>query len=219
VVDAIRQMIAADGFVPGDKFYSENELTVKLAVGRSSIREAVRILEVTGQLSVSHGKGIFVGNAGTHPFEGFVGWLKHNDRSLHEHFEVRLIVEPETARLAALAAAPADVVRLENAHAEFLRNVRLGLTAETIAWDREFHRILAKATGNTVLLALTNSMIASMFDDWVSSFHTPGRMEKTVGEHGGILEAILVRDANAARDRMAAHLRNAIQDIKASSST
>lgn len=217
VVDAIRKMIAADGFAPGDKFYSENELTVKLEVGRSSIREAVRILEVTGQLSVSHGKGIFVGDADTHPFEGFVDWLKDNDRSLQEHFEVRLIIEPETARLAALAATPDDVALLEKAHAEFLRNVRLGLTAETIECDREFHRILAKASGNTVLSALTKSMVTSMLDDWISSFHTPGRMEKTVGEHGGILEAIKARDAEAARDGMAAHLRNAIRDIKASS--
>lgn len=217
VVDAIRHMIAADGFAPGDKFYSENELTVKLGVGRSSIREAIRILEVIGQLSVSQGKGIFIGRTDAHPFEGFVDWLKNNDRSLREHFEVRLIVEPETARLAALAASPQDIARLEGAHADFLHNARLGLTAETIECDCEFHRILGKASGNSVLAALTKSMITSMFDDWISSFHTPGRMDKTVGEHGRVLDAIKARDADAARDCMTAHLRNAIRDIKTSS--
>lgn len=217
VVDAIRRMIVADGFAPGDKFHSENDLTAKLGVGRSSIREAVRILEVTGQLTVSHGKGIFIGNADTHPFEGFVDWLKNNDRSLMEHFEVRLIIEPETARLAALAAASADIARLAEVHAEFLHNARLGLTAETIECDCEFHRLLGKASGNTVLAALTESMITSMFDDWISSFHTPGRMEKTVGEHGRILDAIRARDAAAAHAGMADHLHNAIRDIKASS--
>jgi GntR family transcriptional regulator, transcriptional repressor for pyruvate dehydrogenase complex len=219
VVDAIRRMIVADGFRPGDKFYSESELTAKLGVGRSSIREAVRILEVIGQITVSHGKGIFIGDTEGHPFDGFVGWLKNNDRSVREHFEVRLIIEPETARLAALSATSADVARLEDVHAEFLQNARLGLTAETIECDCEFHRLLGKASGNAVLFALTKSIITSMFDDWISSFHTPGRMEKTVGEHGRVLEAIKVRDAEAARDGMATHLRNAIRDIKASSGT
>jgi GntR family transcriptional repressor for pyruvate dehydrogenase complex len=218
-VDAIRRMIVTDGFAPGDRFHSENELTVKLGVGRSSVREAVRILEVTGQLTVSHGKGIFVGNADTQPFAGFVDWLKNNDRSLAEHFEVRLIIEPETARLAALSATNADVARLVGVHAGFLDNARLGLTAETIECDCEFHRLLGKASGNTVLAALTRSMITSMFDDWISSFHTPGRMEKTVSEHGRILEAIRARDAEAARVGMADHLHNAIREIKASSGT
>ena len=217
VVDAIKRMIVADGFAPGDKFYSETELMVKLGVGRSSIREAVRILEVIGHLTVSHGKGIFIVNTDAHPFDAFVDWLKSNDRSLQEHFEVRLIVEPQTARLAALAATAEDIALLESVHAEFVRNASRGLTAETIECDCEFHRLLGKASGNTVLLALTKSMITSMFDDWISSFHTPGRMEKTVGEHGGVLEAVKARDADAAQQRMAAHLRNAIQEIKASS--
>jgi len=97
VVDAIKQMIVDDGFAPGAKFYSENELTAKLGISRSSVREAVRILEVIGQLSVAHGKGIFIVKTDAHPFEGFVDWLRNNDQSLQEHFEVRLIVEPQAA--------------------------------------------------------------------------------------------------------------------------
>jgi GntR family transcriptional repressor for pyruvate dehydrogenase complex len=209
VVDAIRKMIADDGFRPGDKFYSEHELTAKLEVSRSSIREAVRILEVTGQLSARHGKGIFIVNADAHPLEGFADWLQSNDQSLQEHFEVRLIIEPRTARLAALGASAGDIAGLEAVHAAFVRNARLGLTAETIQCDREFHELLAKATHNSVLFALTRSMTASMFDDWISSFHTPGRMEKTVSEHGRVLEAVKAADAQTAEEHMAAHLRNA----------
>lgn len=218
-VDAIKQMIVDDGFQPGAKFYSENELTAKLGVSRSSVREAVRILEVIGQLSVAHGKGIFIVKTDAHPFEGFVDWLKNNDQSLQEHFEVRLIIEPQAARLAALAATPEDVAQLEKAHTGFVKNARLGLTAETIRFDRDFHKLLAKATHNKVLAALIRSMTTSLLDDWISSFHTPGRMEKTVGEHGLVLEAVKVGDAVAAMDAMAAHLRNAIGDIKKSSAT
>jgi GntR family transcriptional repressor for pyruvate dehydrogenase complex len=219
LVDAIKRMIVDEGFAPGDKFHSENDLTAKLEVSRSSVREAVRILEVIGQITVKHGKGIFIVNTDAHPFEGFVDWLKNNDQSLQEHFEVRLIVEPQAARLAALAATSEDVALIEKAHAGFVRNARLGLTAETIQYDRDFHKLMARATHNKVLSALIRSMTTSLIDDWISSFHTPGRMEKTVGEHGMVLDAVKTGDAEAAMEAMAAHLRNAIRDIKGSSAT
>ncbi len=217
VVDAIKKMIVDDGFAPGDKFYSENELTAKLEVSRSSIREAVRILEVTGQLSVRQGKGIFIVNADALSFDAFADWLRVNDQSLQEHFEVRLIIEPQTARLAALGASADDILQLEGVHAAFVRNARLGLTAETIQCDRDFHELLAKASHNRMLFALTRTMTTTLLDDWISSFHTPGRMEKTVAEHGHILETVKSGDADAAMEHMTAHLRNAIRDIKASS--
>lgn len=58
-IDAIMEMIVEKGFKPGDKFYSENELAKQLGVSRSSIREAVKILETTGLVNVSQGKGVF----------------------------------------------------------------------------------------------------------------------------------------------------------------
>ena len=215
IVDAIKEMVATDGFVSGDKFYSENELTAKLRVGRSTVREAVRILEANGHLSVRHGKGIFILDTDYHSFDAFVDWLKNNDQSLREHFEVRLIIEPQTARLAALGATPKEISALEDVHAQFVANARLELTAEAIQCDREFHKLLGKATQNKILTALTRSMTTSMLDDWISSLHTPGRIEKTVGEHGLILEAIKQGDAEAAMEHMANHLRNAVRDIKA----
>ena len=76
VIDAIKEMITEDGFKPGDKFYSENELTKKLQVSRSSIREALRILEVTGQVSVKQGKGIYITDKQGQQFSEFSSWLK-----------------------------------------------------------------------------------------------------------------------------------------------
>ena len=101
VVAAIKETIAADGFKPGDKFYSENELTKKLQVSRSSIREALRILEVTGQVTVSQGKGIFIADIDVQQLEAFTTWLKNNEQSIKDNFEVRLIIEPKAAGRAA----------------------------------------------------------------------------------------------------------------------
>jgi len=216
VVEAIKQMIVERDFAPGDRFYSENELTAELQVGRSSVREAVRILEATGRLSVRHGKGIFIADTAVHPYDAFVDWLKTNDQSLQEHFQVRLIIEPETARLAARYAAPEEIASLDEAHTEFGRCAERGLTTQAIQCDREFHKLLGRATHNRILAALTKSMTTSLLDDWISSLHTPGRVEKTVREHGLILEAVRKGDEEAAGNHMAAHLRNALHDIKES---
>ena len=56
-----------------------------------------------------------------------------------------------------------------------------------------------------------------MSDDWISSLHIPGRVEKTMVEHGLVLEAVEARNAEAAKEHMATHLRNAIREIRESS--
>ncbi len=60
VLKELKRIIAQGNFAAGDKFYSENELMSLLNVGRSSIREAIRLLEVAGLVKVQHGKGIFI---------------------------------------------------------------------------------------------------------------------------------------------------------------
>lgn len=217
LVEVLKRIIADEGLAPGDKFHSENELASRLGVSRSSIREAVRILEVLGRLSVRQGKGIFIAGTEDQSFAAFADWVRDNDQSLQEHFEVRLIVEPQTARLAALNATPEEVAALAAVHADFVRNAGLGLTAETILCDRAFHKLLGRTTHNKFLAALIRSITTSLLDDWISSFHTPGRMEKTVGEHGRILAAVEAGNPEAAMESMAAHLRNAIRDITTNS--
>lgn len=209
-------MIADGGFVAGDKFYSENELAGRLEVSRSSVREAVRILEARGQISVKHGKGIFITDTGSQSFEAFSNWLKTNEVSLRENFEVRLIIEPQVARLAALNATAEDIAKLAAVHDELLRTAAAGNTVETIDHDREFHCLLSQASQNKVLVALVRSLARSQLDDWISSLHIPGRLEKTMVEHSRILEAVSAADAEAALAHMTAHLSNALADVTGS---
>src|SRR6056297_119514 len=113
VIEAIRELIVEDNFNPGDKFYSENELTKKLEVSRSSIREAVRILEATGLVTVQHGKGIFISDSMKQEMEAFSSWLKNNETALIEHFDVRLIIDPKAAAAAAENADENDILHME----------------------------------------------------------------------------------------------------------
>jgi len=213
VIAAIKEMIADDGFKPGDKFYSENELTKKLQVSRSSVREALRILEVTGQVSVSQGKGIFIADVDVQQLEAFTTWLKNNEQSIKDNFEVRLIIEPKAAGSAAENADADDIRKMEEVCDQFAQFAEDNNTGEVIRCDRCFHRLLAGATKNKTLHVLMKSMTTALPNGWISSLYTPGRIEKTVHEHADVLEAIIKRDKSGAENAMTRHLVNALHDI------
>ena len=214
VLNVIKGMIADDGFSPGDKFYSENQLTTKLKVSRSSVREAVRILEATGHVRVEHGRGIFIADMNRERFGAFTDWLKENEQSIIEHFEVRLMIDPKAAAYAAGKAEDKDIRQLEQACENFENTIKDNNTAGLIKCDEEFHRILAKSTQNKTLYFLMKSMTQSLPEGWISSLHTPGRIDKTIGEHRAIVDAIRNRNPKSAERAMTVHLNNALRDIR-----
>ncbi len=213
VIAVIKEMIIDEKFKPGDKFYSENELTKKLQVSRSSIREALRMLEVTGQVSVKQGKGIFILDASGEQFKAFSTWLKNNEQSINDNFEVRLIIEPKAAGRAAEKRSVDDILKMEKVCARFADFAAEKNTEEVIQCDRKFHRILAGATKNTTLHVLMKSMTTELPNGWISSLYTPGRIEKTIHEHNDIVDAIRKHDKTGAENAMTRHLINALHDV------
>jgi len=213
IIKAIKEMIVEDKFEPGDKFYSENELTKKLQVSRASVREAIRILEVTGQVTVKHGKGVYITDGNADKFQPFINWLRTHEHSITDIFEVNLIIEPKAAAYAAKKADSDDIRKIEEICTQFEFYAKSNNTAEMINYDRDFHRWLAKATKNSTLHALVESMTTSFPDGGISSLHTPGRIEKTIHEHRAILKAVKNRDKEGAEQTMIVHLENALYDI------
>lgn len=219
VISAIKQMISVEGFQPGDRFYSENELTKKLEVSRSSVREAMRMLEFSGVLKVQHGRGTFVSEGNEPQLEPFSDWLRNNEQSIYDNFEVRLIIEPETAALAAKNADNDDLAKLRQCCTQFSRQAELTNTEEVISLDRRFHRLLAAATKNKTLHMLMRSMMTTSTNVWISSLYTPGRISKTIAEHNAIVAAVAEGNVDEARQAMACHLNNAKSDVMSATQT
>jgi len=216
VFEELKRMIVEKELSPGDKFHSENELTAMLGVSRSSLREAVRLLEVAGFVTVQHGKGIYVSDPASTGRKAFEEWLHENETSLAEHFEIRLIIDPKAAAYAALKADASDIARLRDICQRFRQGVETGNTADIIKTDEQFHLSLAKSTKNKTLYMMMKTMTQSLPEGWISSLHVPGRMEKTITEHCAIVDAIEARDTARAERAMAEHLNNALADIRSS---
>lgn len=214
VCELLKEMIQEGGFKPGDKFYSESQLIGRLRVSRSSVREAIRILEATGWVKVEHGRGIYVSGTGHAGLDAFTSWLRTNETDILEHFELRMMLDPRAAASAARNASAEDLRILERLWREFADHADRSPAEVLIKIDERFHDAIARSTKNRTLTVLMNAMTRDLSEGWISSLHVPDRIAKTVEEHGRILQAIRERRPEDAERFMVEHLNNALQEIR-----
>ncbi len=213
ISEVLVKVIGEEKFKTGDKFYSENALAAKLGVSRSSIREAIRSLEVTGWVTVRQGKGIFVASGVDRSRDGFMEWIKNNQEELQQHFEVRLLLDTRAAVYAARNATDSEIGELESICSEFKAKLDAGDREGLISVDEKFHFMLGRSAHNKTLFVLIRTMAKSLPIGWITSLHVPGRTDKTVGEHKAIFDAICQHDEKKAERAMIVHLENAQREI------
>lgn len=213
ITELLIKVISDEKFKTGDKFYSENQLVAKLGVSRSSIREAMRSLEVTGWVTVKQGKGVFVASAVDQSSEGFLEWVKDNRNSLLEHFEVRLMLDPKSAAYAARNASESEISELKGICAEFKDKAEANDIEALISIDERFHFMIAKGAKNRTLSVLMKTMARSLPVGWITSLRVPGRISKTIVEHRAIIDAIAAHDEKKAENAMLEHLTKAKKEI------
>ena len=204
----ITELIVSENLEPGSKLPSERDLVEALNVGRSSIREALRILEIMGLVEVLPGKGAFVKAITGDLFMPLSELLSTQQESLHHHFEARMVLEPAAAALAARRASRKEVASLRKNMESFKENL-VGL----IRADIQFHRLVANATENRTIAILMNTITRHDFHGWKAALRTTNRPHKTVDEHNRIIEAIATRDDKKARSAMRSHLLAARRNL------
>jgi GntR family transcriptional regulator, transcriptional repressor for pyruvate dehydrogenase complex len=200
----------ADGtLAPGAAVPAEVKVAEALGVGRSSVREALRMLESRGLIMRAAGGRFSVAN-GAHPLvEAFELLYDLNRIDVVELFDLRELVETEAAARAAERHGDDDIRKLSEA----LGSMQWGASTPDKLYeaDTRFHIAVAEATGNraaarlveALRLTLRDTLHAPLFartgrDDWSSA---------TVAEHIAIFEAITAHDVEGARAAMAKHLR------------
>lgn len=214
VADEIRSMIRQEGLQPGDRVFSEHELTRRLNVSRSSVREAIRILEVTGLLTVQQGRGVFLRDTASQQFEPLGAWIREHADALFEQFEVRRLLEPECAARAAELAERNELLQMRESLQLFEEHCASEAIQGAIAQDEIFHTLIARATRNRTMHILMKTFARNLTEGWITSMSIRSRRIKTIAEHRAILDAIADREPDAARAAMLRHLDNALADIK-----
>lgn len=200
----LRAMLDEGAFADGARLPPERDLVTTLGASRGTLRKALAVLEAEGRIWRHVGQGTFAGNA--RPRQPSLTGLT-SMTSPAEVMEVRMLLEPGIAGLAAVRATPAELQEIGGC-------IDKAATVSDITtfeqWDGRFHRLIALSARNAMLMMLFDAVNAAREDKlWgrlKSVSVTPERQVVYLDQHRAILAAIRDRDAAAAEAAMAIHL-------------
>lgn len=212
-IKSIKSYIADYGLKPGDKLPTERQMSKALKISRTSVREALRILEIVGILEVKPGSGIYFKDATGDLTLPLSMWLPDNEETLFEVLEIRQLIEPRAANLAAERITPHDLENIQDCLERFCQCVEENDLPGMILEDTQFHRLLAEASKNKTLTLLMNTITRFLPLAWKATLRVPQRPQKTVAEHQNIYNAIKNHDPVLASQAMVLHLENALAEL------
>ena len=206
IIEQIRDLITSGRMKPGDRLPAERELAQAFSVGRSAVREAIRALESLGIVEARAGEGTFMatppGSQGRDPITGSLFQTWSTQRNL---IEVRRVLEPGLAALAARRATPDQIAKMRailddqkgkvQAHESYMKE------------DTAFHYLVAEASGNAVLLRVADSLMELLQETRDASWKIGTRPAHSLRQHQAILQAIEARNSLVAERRMREHIR------------
>ncbi|WP_044896059.1 FadR/GntR family transcriptional regulator [Bacillus alveayuensis] len=210
IVDQIKEYFLNGKLKPGDKLPTERELANRFHVSRTSIREALRELEMKGIIEVKQGSGSYIKSSDSHILgqELSSTIIKAEKKLIYEMLELRRVLEVECAFLASQRATSEDLERIREALMMMVQakhDVELGIQA-----DVNFHIQIVRASHNSIFLQLIETIREHMQDTIRATrrqrLTNPERMQETIDEHKNIYLAIAAGDGDKAKQLMEKHI-------------
>lgn len=210
----ILDLIESGSLKVGDRLPGQRDLAKQMQIGRSSLREAIRYLEVLGVLETRPGLGTYVisDKAKTldYPLDR---WLIENRDDVYMVFEAREAVEAKAAELASKRAKQEDIKKLE----EILMKMEIAIKnndfQEITNQDLAFHNSICHASYNNFLCQIADSIQSALMKSREAVLILPGRANRSLDEHYEILKAIKESDTKLANAAMKRHLKFAVSEV------
>lgn len=207
IAEQLETLIVEGQLTPGDRLPAERELCEQFEVSRTVIREAVKSLQEKGLVEIRPGVGTFVHHGMDKILRQSLGRLALIDPKygLANLMQVREILEPEIAAIAAEKATPEDLDALKIAIERM--NDSMDDIEAFISADHEFHLALARATQNDLIVNLVDSIVDSLSEQrrQIVNANTDGPRNGQL-HHIRIFNAIKKADRELSRRQMIAHL-------------
>ena len=213
VIRQVREMLEAGRLKPGEKLPAEPELAAKFGVSRTALREALKVLELSGYLEVrrGYGGGTFVATPTMEEFRTIPPLkMPTTDVTARQLAQVRLAIEPWTARIAAQEnfweARPLE---------DTVQEMRIfdDRPARVLEANANFHIEVAKASGNLVFVGILEGLRPAIYRDLNLLVRDPAWRERCRREHEQIINRIKdgapERAENAMREHLASELGSA----------
>lgn len=195
VAQRLQEQISLGTYKPGEKLPTEPALMQAYGVGRSSIREAVRILANSGVLRVQQGLGTFV-EASTGIEEPFPQRIKR--AAVDDIDEVRQLLEMKIAQKAALHRTAEDIEKMEAYLKKRKEAAAADDTGGAIEADISFHVAIAEASGNGILTDLYKTVAHHLKNHFIAKFKNAESFRETQHLHKNLFNSIIAQDAQKA---------------------
>jgi len=206
-ISQIKDMILDGRLIAGQRLPSERALSEALGVSRPSVREAISSLVAMHILEVQHGAGTFVASLRMEELLRPVQFaVALGDHGWDDLFEVRMMIEPGAARLAAERASDQQ---LEDITACAAR-MHIGNPShdEVAAGDYELHRLIVVSSDNGLLMNIQDSISTLAVESRAITVELPGVAEQALDDHAAIVEALNARDPDRAQAAMREHIEH-----------
>ncbi|MEF3312990.1 FadR/GntR family transcriptional regulator [Paenibacillus sp. GYB004] len=215
IAEQIKQQIVGGKLPPGHKLPSTRELTERYQVGRSTMREALSMLKAMGLIEIRQGEGCYVRSIEDIEMEApRFEFLFTSLEAVAELLEARISLEVANAGLAAAKRTDEDLAALQNVLSDM--DSELGTEAVGEKQDMRFHLTLAKATHNSIMVKLLETISAQVELTIRETRRVRLYANKAIAsqlwhEHKAIFDAVAARDVEQAQAEMRRHL-NHVED-------
>ncbi|WP_408011133.1 FadR/GntR family transcriptional regulator [Pseudalkalibacillus sp. A8] len=213
VADHIKKLILDKKYEVNQKLPGEREMATILKVSRNTVREAYKILEAYGYITIKHGIGIFVASE-EQQIRKMTSFFFVSSDQVKDLFAIRKILENNAVVWAIENASSVQVKELTEIIEKAKSIASQGKDyLELARLDHKFHLTLAHMSQNSVLIRIMHNLIDLLEESRMQVIKIPGRPVKSVDEHVNILKAIKGRDVDAAKHFMSIHLESVEKSI------
>lgn len=207
IIDQIRNLIISGQLKPGDKLPSERQLSSRIGLGRTHVRDAIKRLEFYGILKTHPQSGTVVAGIGITALEGLISnILKIEKADFKSLVETRVLLEIEAARLAARNRTEQNIKDLGDAlakHREVIKQDYAGVSE-----DFMFHLKVAEASQNQVVKSMLLIITPEIMENFTSmSVCSANSATNAFAQHGDVYQAIIDGDEEKAAACMKSHLQ------------
>lgn len=213
----LKLLLKSGTYKIGDKLPAERDIAETYGVSRTVVREALIMLELENLIDVKKGSGVYVIGIPNDELSESDKRLEEDDFGPFELLQARQLIESNIAAFAASQIVKSDIIELR-AILEQERKILAANIMDDYSADEMFHIAIAKATKNSVLQSLLEDLwqkryASKMWDKLHSRIQDHSYRKKWLDDHERILQALLIKDANAAGQAMWQHLENVKQTL------
>lgn len=212
----VMALVQSEKLQPGDKLPSVKEMADRFSVATPTMREALRLLEMAGNLDIRHGSGIYVRQPETRVMVTNPYARQLDTQTILNLLQARLLIEPPVAELAAVHATAKDLDGLDALLADTSQYLSGQESADAVLGvaNMRFHRGIADSAGNSVVADVVFSLTEVHIKEQMAVLDLYNNRVRDHEQHKLILGALMKRDVREARQLMFEHIDEVITVIK-----